>query len=374
MPHPSIRIYKEASLDIAAKKAGIKKIKLFLSRGGDVNAKAKDGKTLLHYALINNQIGAVKFLVSKGADINAQDKNGRVPLHYAAINQNVKAMEFLLDHGANVNAINIDKETILHIVAGNNDPEAMKLLVSKGADVNIINIYKESPLHIAVSKNNIKAVELLLNSNANANVLNKDQKTPLHIAAKKNFIKLIKLLLNKDAHVNCIDSYGRTPLYIAASYKKENIMKILVQNGAELTPEIKQMIFEGMSKDFSKELEESAIEYKKDQAFKSAYDAFNKLLILVPAAITKQGYFLGMNVLGKIADYLTSPYVSESASQDIANTAQNIYRVRQASDNHSTTIQAILQKENLSTILGKEKQKTYLEQYLQESRTLKVNR
>ncbi|GJQ80579.1 hypothetical protein Trydic_g19983 [Trypoxylus dichotomus] len=53
--------------------------KLLLEKGADVNAKASNGFTALHFAAIHGHLDMFKLLREKGADINAQTEDGSTP-------------------------------------------------------------------------------------------------------------------------------------------------------------------------------------------------------------------------------------------------------------------------------------------------------
>ena len=58
---------------IAARDKNIPLVKLLLSQGANINAKNKDGYTLLHYALQNKDTNLSSFLVENGATFDAED-------------------------------------------------------------------------------------------------------------------------------------------------------------------------------------------------------------------------------------------------------------------------------------------------------------
>ena len=59
-----------------AENGNIEKLDRELISGANVNAKDKNGQTLLMYAAIGKQLEAVKMLKDKGADISAKDNYG----------------------------------------------------------------------------------------------------------------------------------------------------------------------------------------------------------------------------------------------------------------------------------------------------------
>ena len=66
-------------------------------------AAAQAGPLLLEAAL-KGQTEIADLLISKGADVNARDRSGRTPLHAAALKGKAAVARLLLDHGAAVDA------------------------------------------------------------------------------------------------------------------------------------------------------------------------------------------------------------------------------------------------------------------------------
>ena len=87
------------SIECHAAKLGEQTLELLISKGADVNAKAKDGTTPLYRAAKLDMIGLVKFLISKGADVNARNNKGVTPLKYAIDKELSKIIELLRQHG-----------------------------------------------------------------------------------------------------------------------------------------------------------------------------------------------------------------------------------------------------------------------------------
>ena len=95
-----------------------------LKRGGDPNARAKDGKTALHYNTMDEKI--VELLIHHGADINAQDNKGKTPLHYAAQRGSAEEFEFFLYKGSDHLIKDKAGKTPLHVI-GNNEKDILRI-------------------------------------------------------------------------------------------------------------------------------------------------------------------------------------------------------------------------------------------------------
>ena len=97
----------------------IKFFELLLENTKDINAKDKEGVSLLSSAVIDadDSIKNIKILIDKGADVNSRCLKGWTPLHYAVYNDPHKnVVNLLLSKGAEINAKNADGQTPLDLV------------------------------------------------------------------------------------------------------------------------------------------------------------------------------------------------------------------------------------------------------------------
>ena len=119
-------------------------------RGANINAKDKDGKTVLMLAIRCGETDIAKLLIEKGVNINAKDNK----------------------YG----------DTALMIASLRGDTDIVKLLLDKGADVNM-KATKEnckSPIFMAVELANLEMINTLLNAGADLNLYDKHGSTVLH--------------------------------------------------------------------------------------------------------------------------------------------------------------------------------------------------
>ena len=87
------------------KMEAVEAIALLLDRGADIESKALNGWTPLHYAAYWNKVEAMALLLDRGAHIESKDDNGWTPLYLAAECCHVAIVALLLDRGANIESI-----------------------------------------------------------------------------------------------------------------------------------------------------------------------------------------------------------------------------------------------------------------------------
>src|SRR5512138_1118132 len=91
----------------------------------DVNAKAADGATALHWAAQHDDVTLARTLLQAGAHPGSADDTGATPLFLACMNRGAAMVTLLLDAGADANAALINGETALMTCARTGDAAAV---------------------------------------------------------------------------------------------------------------------------------------------------------------------------------------------------------------------------------------------------------
>ena len=178
----------------------------------DVNAKDRNGKTLLHYAVLRNRnLDKVNRLIASSADVNAKDNAGWTPLHLAARYERTAYIHALIVAGADVNARNNIGWTPLHLAGWHSTAEA---LLAAGADVNAKDNAGWTPLHLAGGDHSYRQDLILLASGADVNAKSNTGWTPLHMAVSYTDMEFTRTLVDAGADVNVKNNNGETPLDI----------------------------------------------------------------------------------------------------------------------------------------------------------------
>jgi len=150
---------------------------------GNKNARDKDGKTPLMWAVSSNgSEELVEALIDHGSDVNIQDFLGGTALFYAASRGLSDQVRLLLENGAHTEIANIDGVTPLHAASVGGFTEAVELLIQYGAFVNAGDDEEDRPLHYAVRESHQEIVKLLLEAGADMELRNNDAESPLTLS------------------------------------------------------------------------------------------------------------------------------------------------------------------------------------------------
>ena len=89
----------QSELRQATQRNNFKKIRLLVSRGADVNATDRFGRTPLHWAAEEGHLATVKSLIAAGANSEAKDECASTPLWLAVNEGHLAVAQFLIDRG-----------------------------------------------------------------------------------------------------------------------------------------------------------------------------------------------------------------------------------------------------------------------------------
>jgi ankyrin repeat protein len=224
----------------------------------DVNARAGDGATALHWAVHRDDLSTTDSLLRAGASVNAVTDTGVTPLYLACTNGDAAIVGRLLRAGANANMALLNGETALMECSRTGNVDAAGLLLSAGANPNAHeSSHQQTPLMWAVANRHPHITQLLIahgadirarsasytqtvtgGSNATARVegnfvVNKGGSTPLLFAARVGDAESAALLVAAGADVNDRLPDGTSALVLAAHSGQADAAIVLLDHGAD---------------------------------------------------------------------------------------------------------------------------------------------
>jgi ankyrin repeat protein len=126
-----------------------------------VNARTKNGKTPLHYAVTYGRPEFIDLFIERGADVNAADNTGMTPLHVAAMWERIEEARRLIAFGAKLEARDKFGDTPLQLAALHGRLGSLKFLAEAGAAIRTLNNAGLTPLDTARKYRRDEAVAFL---------------------------------------------------------------------------------------------------------------------------------------------------------------------------------------------------------------------
>ena len=100
---------------------------------GNIDLRAVDDrrKTLLHQAVLSNNVEATRKLIEKQADVNAVATQGQTALCFAARGNNIEMVKLLYDAGGDLSIKSVDGISLVQFAATARSPEVLEFLIKK---------------------------------------------------------------------------------------------------------------------------------------------------------------------------------------------------------------------------------------------------
>jgi uncharacterized protein len=190
-----------AALIKAAQEGNLKRIKLLVAGGADVNATSRDQLAKLMIATPGggDDIAMGKALFGQEAAPDAAGDKGWTSLMLATIKGQTEVVRALLEHGAQVSAKDTQGWTALRFAVSMNETEILRMLLEAGADANTIDDEGKTALMQAAGENITESLKALLDAGAAPHLKDGDGHTALMIAQKQGYTEIIKLLKEAEA-------------------------------------------------------------------------------------------------------------------------------------------------------------------------------
>lgn len=238
--------------------------RLFIHRGGDINAKTtgssmerSDTKTGLTPILLaaenrdlNYNMTDITFKLADiclfaGADVSIPDPEGFLPVHRAVQNFDFGLVDAILNYGGDVNQPFPDGTTLSMWAVQTDKDHMLRKFIDHGADPNIKDADGQPLIYLLAKAKKIEALKETCARGANINERNAEGMNVLHCALQVDTLKrdsrtplsnsfFVQALLKLGARVNAKDNQGKTPLHYAAANGDADTIDVLLKDGARL--------------------------------------------------------------------------------------------------------------------------------------------
>lgn len=151
-----------SGLMIGAWEGKLELMRLFISRGADINLINANGESAIALAAWRGQLEAVKWLLERGARINAPAKKWSA-LHYAVFSGHKDVVDYLIEQGADINAQSTNGSTVLMMAVYEGHQDLARKLIEKGADRTPKNDWGDGALEWAMRQNRLEIARMVSN-------------------------------------------------------------------------------------------------------------------------------------------------------------------------------------------------------------------
>ncbi len=149
-----------SGLMIGAWEGKIELMRLFISRGADINQVNANGETALTLAAWRGNQAAARWLVERGARVNAPARQWS-PLHYAVLAGHAEVADYLIAEGADINALSTNGSSVLMMAVYEGRQALAQKLIDLGADRRPKNDWGDGALEWAMRNNNLELARRL---------------------------------------------------------------------------------------------------------------------------------------------------------------------------------------------------------------------
>lgn len=151
-----------SGLMIGAWEGKIDLMRLFISRGADINKLNANGETAIALAAWRGNLAAVKWLLERGARINAAKRQWSA-LHYAVFAGHAEVADYLIEQGADIDAQSTNGSSVLMMAVYEGHQQLARKLIEKGADRTPKNEWGDGALDWAMRHNRLEIARMVSN-------------------------------------------------------------------------------------------------------------------------------------------------------------------------------------------------------------------
>jgi ankyrin repeat protein len=212
----------------------VKRVRVLIADGVDVNIVDGDGSTALHWAAHYDDLESGRELLAAGAASATVNQFGVQPIALASENGSVEFLQLLLEAGANPNTALPEGETALMTATRTGRVDAVRLLLMHNANPNMVEDWRgQTALMWAAAENNREVASALISADANIHARSTAGFSPLMFAVRAGYLEMTRLLVEAGANSEETLFDGTSALVLAAKNGHYELGDFLLDRGAD---------------------------------------------------------------------------------------------------------------------------------------------
>ena len=185
----------------------------------------------LFQAVFRKDVYEAARILKQGSHVNARSINGHSVIHCAVMNNDLRMVRLLTTHGVDVNLVLEHLKTPLHIAAKYSCEAVTKLLLEHGADPDAGSEWG-TPLTVAVTENNISVALMLIRGGSTVTTQSLCQRrraknSTMLLRAKLHILAKEFLQLNDGFKRVFLQGCSRTTTFLGSFYGCTDVLRII---------------------------------------------------------------------------------------------------------------------------------------------------
>jgi ankyrin repeat protein len=177
----------------------------FLDLGCNISLQNSAGLSLLHEAVLGNNLECARALVERGIDRNiSQPGTGVCPLHISCYMGHLVITQWLVYSGAVMDCPDMRGRTPFLYAVMSGELGVMDWLLEKGVNIHVRTDNQDTAVHIAAQRGLIPVLQWLIDHGADINAINGDKRTPFQVALFTCQKSVTNFLAAHFAHSNVV--------------------------------------------------------------------------------------------------------------------------------------------------------------------------
>jgi ankyrin repeat protein len=229
--------YGKTLLDYAIETKNAEAVNFLLKNGADINSTKQCILFALDYICEYGNEEILKLILDKykELDLNKPNNSGKTLLDYALRENNIETAEFLLENGADICSAKNGKVFAISYLCNNGKIKILKLIFDryKELGINTVDDLGNNMLYYAICVNNVEAVRLLIDNENKDDIstAEQDKLSILELACQYGNAEILKLIYDRHEDLNK-NKLGKTLLCCTCEKNNTETVRFLTDKKA----------------------------------------------------------------------------------------------------------------------------------------------